>query len=273
MENPLVSIIVTTKNSAETLNDCLLSVKNQSYKYIELIVVDNNSSDSTEKIAKTYTKLVFKKGPERSSQRNLGIQKSKGTYLLFLDSDMHLSPKVVEECVKKIGTNVALYIPEIIAGDGFWAKMRTYERSFYNKTVIDAVRFCKKTSVGKIGGFDETLFAGEDWDFNLRIQNLGKTGIINSPLFHIEKSSLVTYLSKKSYYSNNLELYQKKWVGNADVAKQFDPLYRLFGVFIENGKWKKIVVHPILFLCVIMLKFFVGLQFLFSKRQNRLLYS
>lgn len=269
MKNPLVSVIVTTKNSESTLQACLLSVKNQSYKHIELLVVDNNSSDETITIAKKYTSHIYTKGPERSSQRNLGIEKSKGEYFLFLDSDMQLSPKVVEECIKKIDTNVGLYIPEIILGDSFWAKMRTFERSFYNETVIDAVRFVSKESAEKIHGFDEKLFAGEDWDFNLRIKKLGNTSIITAPLFHNEKdTTLKSYLSKKSYYSGNLQVYRDKWLNNSDVRKQFSPYYRLIGVFIENGKWKIIIEYPFLFLCVIVLKCFVGLQFVLTKSKQ-----
>ena len=60
----------------------------------------------------------------------------------------------------------ALYIPERIVGDGFWIKVRDFERSFYVGTVIDAVRFIRKDLFEKIGGFDETLIGPEDWDLN-----------------------------------------------------------------------------------------------------------
>ncbi len=264
MKNPLVSVIVTTKNSAKTLEECLTSITKQTYKDIELLVIDNNSTDSTQQIANKYTSHIFKKGPERSSQRNYGILKSSGEYILFLDSDMSLSLRVVEECVKTIREKkiVGIYIPEIIAGNSFWSKIRTFERSFYNETVIDAVRFVKKSIVEKMNGFDETLFAGEDWDFDLRFKQIGKTASITASLFHHEEDSNIhSYLTKKNYYTDNLLVYKNKWKQNKDVEKQFSPFYRFMGVFIENGKWKKIIIHPVLFFCVIMLKFSVGLQF------------
>jgi glycosyltransferase involved in cell wall biosynthesis len=55
----IVSVIVSTKNSAQTLRACLLSIKNQSYPYIELIVVDNFSDDMTMHIAKYYADATF----------------------------------------------------------------------------------------------------------------------------------------------------------------------------------------------------------------------
>ena len=95
----LVSVIVTTRNSDRFINDCLISIKNQSYKDIEIIIVDNNSSDETLRIAKKYTEKIFTKGPERSAQRNLGFRKSLGKWFMYIDSDMILSENLIEACV------------------------------------------------------------------------------------------------------------------------------------------------------------------------------
>src|SRR3989338_7840629 len=147
---PLVSVVVTTKNEEKNIGNCLQSVKRQTYpqRKIEIIVVDNNSLDKTKEIARKYTKKVFNKGPERSAQRNYGISRAKGKYILFLDADMSLSEKVIRECVGKFthgGKNlVGVYIPERILGDSYWCKVRDFERSFYNGTVIDGLRFIKK---------------------------------------------------------------------------------------------------------------------------------
>jgi probable beta-1,3-galactosyltransferase len=59
MKNPLVSVIIPTYNSSRTLEKCLKSIKNQTYKNIEIIVVDNNSIDNTKEIAKKYTGKVY----------------------------------------------------------------------------------------------------------------------------------------------------------------------------------------------------------------------
>jgi glycosyltransferase involved in cell wall biosynthesis len=82
--NPLVSVIITTKNSEKYIKECLYSIKKQSYKKIESIVVDNNSIDHTKEIAEKYTKSIYNKGPERSAQRNFGAKKTKGDFLLFI---------------------------------------------------------------------------------------------------------------------------------------------------------------------------------------------
>lgn len=247
--SPMVSIIVTTKNEEKNIENCLRSVKEQTYKNIELIVVDNFSEDKTVENAEKYTTKVYLKGPERSSQRNYGVQVSCGKYLLYLDADMILSPSVIEECVEKCEVNNidALYIPERIIGEGFWIKVRDFERSFYNGTVIDAVRFIRKDLFERIGGFDENLTGPEDCDLDRRIREVGEVEIITAPLYHNERRfSFKRYFDKKRYYSKTFDKYVQKWGrNNLEIKKQYGLYYRLFGVFIEAGKWKKLLKHPI----------------------------
>ena len=126
---PLVSVIVPTRNSEKFIGKCLESISKQTYSRIEIIVVDNNSTDRTKEIAKKFTKKVYNKGPERSAQRNYGAKMSKGSFVLFIDSDMVLTSKVVGECVLSIGK--AVIIPEKSFGKGFWAKCKALEKSFY----------------------------------------------------------------------------------------------------------------------------------------------
>jgi glycosyltransferase involved in cell wall biosynthesis len=271
MKSPLVSVIVTTKNSEQTLKNCLQSIQKQTYKDVEIIVIDNYSTDKTLKIAKQFTQLIFQIGPERSSQRNFGISKAKGIYLLFLDSDMYLSPQVISECVKlaKDLRIKGIYIPEKMEGTAYWIRVRNFERSFYNGTIIDAVRFVNSSTIKQIGGFDEKLFAGEDWDMDKRVRQKGRTAITNAWLFHNENNfSIETYIHKKAYYVPNLEKYRSKWKNDSEVSKQFSIMYRYIMVFIENGKWKKLISHLDLTFGMFFLRFLVGLTYLKNRHND-----
>jgi glycosyltransferase involved in cell wall biosynthesis len=274
----LISIIITTKNEERNIKACLESVLAQTYpkENIEIIVVDNNSTDRTKEIVNEFGQRfsslnlkIFNRGPERSAQKNFGVRESKGDYFLYLDADMRLSKNVISECMEKVSRDkeiIALYIPEKISGKGFWGKVRNFERSFYDGTVIDAVRFIQKEKFWEAGGFDERLYAGEDWDLDKRLKKLGKFDIIENPLYHNEEDfSLKKYLAKKAYYLENIEVYLSKWgKDDPDIKKQFGFYYRYLGVFFENGKWKKLLRHPILAGGVYFLRFLVGLQFLLS---------
>ena len=269
---PLVSVVVTTKNEENNIANCLRPIINQTYpkEKVEAIVVDNYSSDNTIKIVKQYTKKIYNKGPQRATQLNFGVQKSKGKYILYLDADMIISKKVVMECVEKCENDgyIALYIPEKIIGNSYWISVRDFERSFYNATCIDAVRFVNRDTFLKVGGFDENLIFGpDDWDFDRRIKEAGRVSIINAPLYHNEGVfSIKNYLKKKSRYSKGIGQYIEKW-GEEDpiIKKQLGIRYRLFDVFIEGGKWKKFIRCPLLAFGVSLSRFLVGIQYLRSR--------
>ena len=272
---PLVSVVITTKNEEKNIENCLKSILRQSYDNgkIEVVVVDNNSIDRTKEIAKKYTDKVFNKGPERSVQRNYGVKKSSSRYFLYLDADMILSENVIEECVEKFrnwkletrnSELVALYIPEIIMGESFWCKVRRFERSFYNGTVIDCARFIRKDKFLEVGRFDESISGPEDWDLDKKLRNIGKVELIKAPIYHNEAEfNLKKYLNKKAYYAKSFDKYIAKWnKDDSDIKKQLGFYYRFIGVFVENGKWKKLIRHPILVLGMFTLRFFVGIKYI-----------
>ena len=258
-------------NEEKNIGNCLESITSQTYpkNKVEIIVVDNFSTDKTKKIARKYSKLVFDQGPERSAQRNYGLNKANGEYLLYLDADMTLSSEVISQCVEKVRKYpeaIGLYISEIVTGDSFWSQVRRFERSFYDATVIDCVRFIRAANFRAVKGFDTSMTGPEDWDFDKKIRARGKVDLIKEPIYHNEAEfNLKKYLTKKSYYAKSFEKYINKWgKDDPDIKKQFGPYYRYLGVFIEKDKWKKILISPHLFIGMLLLRFLVGFSYLKS---------
>lgn len=274
----MVSIIINTKNEEENIAKALKSIFEQTFNrdLMEVIVVDNRSGDRTAEIAREFGAQVYSHGPERSAQKNFGAAKARGKYLFFMDADMILSPGVIAEAVKKMSQNsnlAGLYINERVIGGRVWSKVRNFERSFYRTTPIDAVRFLRRDDFLERGGFDENLFACEDWDLHKRVIGGRRMDILNALVYHNEeKINLKKMIAKKKYYSGSFEKYISKW-GRDDpsVKKQFGFWYRYVQVFFESGKWKKILAHPILYLSVLGIKFFIGfiyLNFKYGKQNN-----
>lgn len=265
---PPVSVIITTKNECANIGNCLSSVRKQTYSQedIEIIVVDNNSTDETKDIARQHTDKVYNYGPERSAQRNFGVRQASGKYILYLDADMALSANVVADCVEKCERESlgALYIPERVVGEGFWIKVRDFERSFYNTTCIDAVRFVRKDKFLEIGGFDETLTGPEDWDFDRRLKPKVKTAIIGSPIYHNEGNfRLNEYIEGKLYYARTFGRYISKWGKNDPILKkQLGFRYRYLGVFLEKGKVFRLLSHPVLTIKMYLLRLLIGLMYI-----------
>lgn len=97
----LCSIIIPTYNSERTIDICLKSIRKQTYPNIEVIVVDNYSTDRTREIAENYGGKVILCRAGRSKAKNIGLNLAGGEFVLFVDSDMEL-PGVVKECLETI---------------------------------------------------------------------------------------------------------------------------------------------------------------------------
>lgn len=99
-DQPLFSIIIPTHNRAKLLRKAIQSVSEQSVSDWEIIVIDDGSTDDTrvvvEAIAESRLHYYFQKNKERSAARNLGISKSKGQYVCFLDDDDYFLPNHLE---------------------------------------------------------------------------------------------------------------------------------------------------------------------------------
>ena len=264
-----LSVVVTTKNEAANIAACLHSFDGFD---VELIVVDNGSTDDTKRIAAELGAIVLDKGPERSAQRNLGWRTAKSDWVIVLDADMILPKETVEEIIgysnNRITECKAFWIPEVRTGTGFRVKARNFERSFYDGTCIDALRLFHKSVLEATGGYDEKLIAGpEDWELDIRVLATGaKCEVLKHNLIHNEKRlSFKRMLEKKAYYSKSMAAYRAKWPDHPAVRKQFSPFYRFCGVFVEKGKWKKILRHPILFAGVLFERFSVGVTYLLNR--------
>ena len=110
---PLISIIIPAYNIEEFLPRCLDSVIRQTYRNLEIIIVDDGSTDDSYDIAKQYTqkdpriKLIHQKNQGLSGARNTGITKSTGTYLTFIDSDDEIKPEFTEKLLTALQKNNA----------------------------------------------------------------------------------------------------------------------------------------------------------------------
>lgn len=253
----LVSMIITSRNEADVIGRLLVSINKQTYKNVEVILVDNNSTDITKDLAKKYGASVHNFGPERSAQRNFGAKKARGKYLLFLDADMELTSKVVASCVEVAEKEdiAGVVIPEQSIATNFWGRVKAYERSFYNERgdpITDAARFFSKKVFLSVGGYDESITGPEDWDFPDRIREAGfKIGRSKEKIYHHEQRiSLRSLFRKKFYYGLNAHKYLEKHKIPLVSPKT---VYFLRPLFYKS--WKKLFSYPILALAMICMLF------------------
>jgi len=268
---PLVSVIIATRNEEKNIERLIQSVRAQTYSNIEVIVIDNDSSDQTCLIADRLgvrTERFPLSSRDRQPKNFRGAQVNLGVSLTT--ADMTFDKDLINDAVALLETFDALYVPEVVVGHGLFGRVRNFERSFYVGTVIDAVRFCRRLFFYSIGGFDEQniCFGADDWDLTRMLKKReARVSTTSKVLFHHEEHlRLSTYLDKKRQYSATFDAYIDKW-GREDpeIKQQFGFFYRFIWVFVENGKWRKVFDNVGLFMCLIAVRALVGVQFLRGK--------
>src|SRR3989344_8937104 len=175
MENRLVSIVVVTRNRKADLFDCLTSLHKQTYKNIEIIVVDNASDEIQEDFVKKYFPEIIvvrsRINLGGAGGRNLGIKFTKGEFLLFIDDDAVADDKLVEELLISISHKKAGVVqPKIYDKD----KPRTFQGlghgvNFYTGKVY-GIAICE-TDMGQYEDDFEIPMAGCCWMVKRKVIN------------------------------------------------------------------------------------------------------
>ena len=180
-----VSIIIPTYNQADFLGDAINSALNQTYKNIEIIVVDDGSTDNTKEVCLKFNNLkyVYQKNQGQGSARNAGLGISVGEYVIFLDSDDRLMDSAVEIGLNdlKKHSESAFVFGHIRIIDVYGnthaeqIKQNIIKDNFYEKLLIGnyiwtmGAVFFKKNILEQINGFNNCYRGGQDWELYLRI--------------------------------------------------------------------------------------------------------
>lgn len=243
-DSELVTVVVPTRNSERTIDRCLRSIREQTHPALELIVVDNHSSDATPQRAAAIADVVVQAGPERSRQRNVGAAHAQGDLLVFIDSDMELERNVIAEAVAQARQGAdAVVIPEESSGEGFWARCKAVERSCYlHDETVEAARFFTREVFDRVGGFDEVIMAGpEDWDIHERVRRAGAVfgrteAIIRHDEGHLRLSET---MATKFYYGRATGVYIRK---HPELARS--QLRVIRPAFVRH--WRRLAREPII---------------------------
>lgn len=258
MSTPLVSVVIPTRNRPQETLECVQSVRAQDYPNIEIVVVDGNSTDNTREVVSPVADLVIKFseiGDHRCAQRNLGVEKAKGKYVLVIDSDMTLSTSVIRECVEKFESeeNIAgIIIPEESFGIGFWAQCKALEKKFYQGVDwMEAARFYKKDLYISLGGYNPELTSGEDWDLSQRAGEHGQIARIQSYISHNEgQITLWGTMKKKYYYASKFSKYAST-TKSKNIGSQTN-IFQRYVIFFKKPSF--IIQHPLLWTGMIVMK-------------------
>jgi len=210
-----VSVVVPTRNSMRTLAACLRSIRAQDAP-VELIVVDNASTDGTYELARELADATVHGGPERSAQRNAGVRLATAGWILWIDADMVLPPTTVSAALATATESGAdaVAVPEVSVGTGYWTACRALERSCYvDDPSLHNPRLLRRELLLGDGAFDPTMAGPEDTDLRLRLRSAGtRTALCPDVLIvHDEgRLTLRSILAKRVYYGRSLPAFAAK---------------------------------------------------------------
>ncbi|PLY07524.1 MAG: glycosyl transferase [Arcobacter sp.] len=239
-----ISVIIPTYNRANFLLSAINSIKSQTYRIDEIIVVDDGSSDNTKEVLKNQNiKYIFQENKGVSSARNRGIKESKNDWIAFLDSDDIWEKEKIEKHINIHKTNQNIfcsYTDETWNRNGKTIKLKPYQEK-EEPTFLNSLRLCKigvstffchKNIFEKVGYFDEELLVCEDYDLWLRILKDYEIKYIN------EKLTL-----KKAGHKNQLS-FETKLIDTYRIKSLEKHL---------NSKYKKEVLNELIYKMEIVL--------------------
>lgn len=218
---PMVSAIIATYNRAYIVCEAIESILNQTYQDVEIIVVDDGSTDGTQQTLKRYgnrIRVVYQENSGPAAAWNRGIRESRGRIVTFLGSDDIWLPTFLERQVallQRAGDDIPCSLANswlrFASGKGCTAfqNVRLYpaqeEGIWLNVAEIFATRFVlfgqsvaiRRAALEKAGGFDKSLWFLEDYDLALKLAVQGPWGFVREPLV-VWRQGTTDSLSQKS---------------------------------------------------------------------------
>lgn len=190
---PLVSVIIPTYQHAKTIGACLDAVLQQTYRPLQVIVVDDGSTDETAEILERYLdaiQVVHQKNQGANPARNRGWQEAKGEYLIFCDADVRMEPSMLAQMVDMLEQH-----PEVsYVYSAFRFGWKTFRGVPFRANRLVDRNFIHTTSLVRsqdFPGFDVSVKRLQDWDVWLTMLKRGKTGLlIPKTLFTVRVSGV-----------------------------------------------------------------------------------
>lgn len=225
MDIPIVSVITPIYNSEKFLEAAILSVQNQTYSNWELILVDDASTDASEKIAREFysedSRITYEKFPENrgpAASRNRAIEMAKGEYIAFLDSDDFWAPDKLEIQVdfmqrKNCDVSFSSYILVDEKGNSLGKRVvaipaLTYEKQLRNNYIGNLTGMYRSGTIGKV--FSPQLKKRQDWGLWLEaIKRSGQPALgIQVPLSFYRKRKDSISTNKLGLLKHNFFFYK-----------------------------------------------------------------
>ena len=261
---PLVSVIIPTKNRCRLLVRAIESVWEQTWKNMEVIVVNDNSTDDTaavleEKYGERITVFHNKESQGGAVARNQGIAQAKGKYIAFLDDDDTWVAEKTETQINALELNPAASVITCSYYSIHANGRKNIVRVSFNPELLlqdnylggASMYLATKENLEKIGGFTPGLRSGQDWDLLIRLYEIGQIQVTDIPLVNYYEHNearitnlMSSYLGRRDIflaYRNRMQSEQKIKVLSELIfyrirLKKEKSLFQIRRLFVFMGK-------------------------------------
>jgi glycosyltransferase involved in cell wall biosynthesis len=262
---PKVSVIIPTHNRIHFLTGAIESVLNQTFQDVEIIVIDDGSTDSTKEIVGTYIqrnpgKISYYYQPKKgvSVARNTGIGYSKGEFIAFLDSDDMWLPHKLEKQIRTISqesVGFAYSYAYVDEENRKTSKMKPFSPALdFNdlflkeKSIITSTVLIRKEYLHEVGLFDESIGVAEDYDLWARILLKYKAYFIPEPLVIYRKHDKNISDDTEQMLVNGIAIFQKFQKNDTIPKKEVDKKlsykhYQLGKLYYEENYCRKSAIQ------------------------------
>lgn len=238
MIDSLVSVLVPVYNAEKFLRQCIDSIANQTYSNLQVVLINDGSTDSSEHICRYYTnrysfiETYTQTNSGVSTTRNRLLEKAKGDYFLFVDSDDWIEPEMIEYLLNKAQDNNADVVTceKCTEGDIYpikyeekhWDHENAVQRFLFHKELNGSLwnKLIRKTISDDVA-FDSRISYGEDalffWNCLKKAKSIVKT---NKQLYHYRKNS--ESISRKDWTPSHKGTGHMVWANICrDVEKNY----------------------------------------------------
>ena len=280
MKSTLVSVIIPNYNYGKYLNDSITSVLNQTYDNLEIVVVNNGSTDNSLDVLATYSRsirLIDQPNLGQAMSRNNGAASSMGSFLAFLDADDMWESTKIEKQMALISSDVNLvycgvstfsetpgYVSEILNPSHRGDRSRDFVDYPARSIVIcgESSSLMTRELFEKLGGFDKNLNSSSGWDFFRRAADLTQFDYVDEPLVRYRQHP--NNMSKNvSQNIRELELaYSKIFREKIEIFEkiEYESLVRylelsFFKTQVKNGHLFSAMRHLLNYLLILRKKY------------------
>lgn len=229
--NPVISVVIPVYNCSQYLKETIDSVLSQSYHFVEIITVDDGSTDDSKDILRSYgdkINLVSKTNGGVSSARNEGIKVATGDWIAFVDGDDIWHPKKLElqvSAINQFPDSILIYSEFIFwsaNSEGQYSSPKEvfeevlpinysqdwmYHKQLLTNWVLTSTSLVLKSALSKSGLFNEELPVAEDWDLFIRLSHIGPFCKANAKLtlYRQLANSLTGSVKERDFASEVIE--------------------------------------------------------------------